>query len=67
MYRLRQRATVRTGPSQKSPPIARLPKGQAFEGRPLMDWIEIIRDGQSAGFVYGRCVETVPQERAVGE
>lgn len=66
-YRLKQRATVRTGPSRLSPPIARLPKGREFEGRALADWIEIVKDGQSAGFVHGRYVEVALQERAVGE
>lgn len=66
-YRLKQRATARSGPSGQAPPIARLPKGKEFEGRPLAGWIEIVKDGQSAGFVPGKYVEVALQERQVGE
>lgn len=66
-YRLKLRATVRSGPSRQSPPIARLPQGYEFQGQALAGWIEIVKDGQSAGFVHGRCVELASQERTVGE
>lgn len=66
-YRLKLRATVRSGPSRQAQPIARLPQGYAFQGRPLAGWIEIVKDGQSAGFVSGTVVVLVPQERSVGK